>query len=139
MKLTKEQKDRLIEDLDHPWGNAELICDGYRITLQVERIKPLVFRVVTYINGQWRGEWSLGNKEFPEQKFLNKKTHRASTPSFKAKMEKIMGKRAVAKDPYYNKTFFTYDISWPSGKAAINHLCRVCESVEIAPSTEAQP
>lgn len=136
MKLTKEQKDRLIEDLDHPWGNAELICDGYRITLQVERIKPLVFRVVTYINGQWRGEWSLGNKEIPEQKFLNKKTHRACTPSFKAKMEKIFGKRAVAKDPYYNKTFVTYDISWPSGKAAINHLCRVCESVEIAPPAE---
>lgn len=137
MKLTKEQKDTLIADLTSPWGRVHLICDGYRIALVVEQAKPLVFRIVTYINGQWGGEWSLGSKEFPEQKFLNKKTRLACTPSFKAKMEKIFGKRAVAKDPYYNKTFVTYDISWPSGKAAINHLCRVCESVEIVPATEA--
>lgn len=27
--------------------------------------------------------------------------------------------------------------SWASGKAAIAHLCRVCESVEIAPPKDA--
>lgn len=136
MKLTKEQKEKLSADLTSPWGRVRLICDGYRIALVVERCKPMVFRVVTYINGQWRGEWSLGTKEFPEQKFINKKTHRVYSPAFVKKAEKIFGKRAVAKDPEYKRTFITYDISWPSGKAAINHLCRVCESVEIDPETE---
>lgn len=139
MKLTKEQKEKLGDDLTSPWGGVRLICDGYRIALVVERVKPMLFRVVTYINGQWRGEWCLGTKEFPEQKFLNKKTHRVHSPAFVKEMEKILGKRAVAKDPEYRKTFHTYDITCPSGKAAINHLCRVCDSVEIDPETEVQP
>ena len=139
MKLTKEQKNKLAEDLNSPWGVANLLCDGYKITLRVERCKGLTSRVVTYINGRWRGEWCCHDQEFPEQKFLNKRTHRGCSPSFKAKAEKIFGKRAVAKDPFYSKTFVTYDISWPSGKAAINHLCRVCESVEIVLPVEVGP
>jgi len=133
MKLTKEQKAELAEKLTSPWGCVELICDGYRITLQVQCVKALKYRVVTYVNGEWKGLWFSDKTEYPEQKFLNKRTNRACSPAYKAKMEKIFGKRAIAKDPYYSKTFITYDLSWPSGKAAIAHLCRVCESVEIAP------
>ena len=139
MKLTKEQKEMLAETLTTPWGGVELLCDGYRIALQVQRVKELTYRVTTFVNGKWEGKWMSGKEAHPEQKFLNKKTHRACSPSFKAKMEKIMGKRAVAKDPYYSKTFITYDVSWASGKAAITHLCRVCESVEIVPAKELTP
>lgn len=136
MKLSKEQKEKLAETLSMPWGTASLICDGYRITLQVRRAKGMTYRVVTFVNGEWQGAWCSGEAEYPEQKFLNKKTHLAVTPAFKTKMEKILGKRAVAKDPYYSKTFITYNVSWASGKAAIAHLCRVCESVEIAPAAD---
>ena len=72
-----------------------------------------------------------GKETFPEQKFLNRKETPCAKPSEKAKAEKIFGKRAVAKDPWYSKKIVTYDISWASGKQAINHLCRVCESIEI--------
>ena len=99
MKLTKEQKAELAERLARPWGCLELICDGYRITLQVQCVKPY-------------------------------------TPADKARMEKSLGKRFVAKDPWFNKTFISYDMSWPSGKAAIAHLCRVCDSVQLAPNAE---
>lgn len=139
MKLSKEQKDKLAETLSTPWGSATLICDGFRIGLQVQLAKAMTFRVVTFVNGVWKGDWCSGTSEYPEQKFLNKRTHRAVSPAIKAKMEKIMGKRALAKDPYYSKTFVAYDVSWPSGKAAISHLCRVCESVEIAPPSAAAP
>lgn len=139
MKLTKEQKATLIADLMLPWGRVELLCDGDRITLAVQQAKPLVFRVVTFVNGEWRGEWCFGTKEFPEQKFLNKRTHRVYRPAYVKKMEKIFGKREVAKNPEYQRTFVTYDISWPNGRAAINHLCRVCESIEVAPAKEVTP
>lgn len=46
-------------------------------------------------------------------------------------MEKAIGKRAVAKDRDYSKTVTSYMPDWASGKAAINHLCKVCESVEL--------
>ena len=133
MKLSKEQKAELAQKLISPFGHVELLCDGYRIALQVQRGKGLTYRVVTFVNGEWKGIWCSGTENYPEQKFLNKRTNLACSPSLKAKMEKILGKRAVAKDPYCSKTFITYDISWASGKAAIAHLCRVCDSIEIAP------
>jgi hypothetical protein len=46
-------------------------------------------------------------------------------------MEKIYGKRAAAKNLDYKKTVTVYMPDWASGKAAINHLCKVCASVEI--------
>lgn len=139
MKLTKEQKDELALKLDCPWGTVALLCDGFRIDLQVQRYSGLAYRVTTYVNGEWQGKWASGKTEYPEQKFLNKRTHRAFSPKFIRDMEKIFGKRAVAKDPKYKRTFVTYDISWPSGKAAISHLCRVCESVEIVSVAEVTP
>lgn len=133
MKLTKEQKQELIDKLASPWGRVNLLCDGYRITLAVQQVSPLKYRVVTYINGVWEGKWVDGSRSFPEQKFINRKEVSLVTPSEKAKAEKIFGKRAVAKDPWYTNKLVTYDISWASGKQAINHLCRVCESIEVLP------
>ncbi len=131
MKLTKEQKAKLIEKLGLPWGRVELNCDGYRINLVVEQTNPLKYRVVTYVNGQWKGVWCLGIEDHPEQKFLNRKEKPLAKPSERARYEKAFGKRAAAKDPWFSKKIVTYDLSWASGKQAINHLCRVCESIEI--------
>jgi hypothetical protein len=131
MKLSKEQKAALASQLDSPYGRVHLLCDGYEIILRVERAKGLSYRVVTYVNGSWKGTWCSGRESYPEQKFLNRKETPLTTPSKKAEAEKIFGNRAVAKDPFYSKKIVTYDLSWPSGKVAINHLCRVCESVEI--------
>ena len=136
MKLTKEQKSQLAEDLSLPWGAVELLCDGYRIGLQVQRTKGLTYRIVIFVNGKWEGRWLSGVAAYPEQKFLRKVTLPVCRPSMKARAVKIFGKRAVAKDPYYSETFVTYRPDWPSGKAALNHLCRVCESVEIAPGKD---
>lgn len=130
MKLTKEQKAKLIERLSLPWGRVELNCDGYRINLVVEQVSPLKYRVVTYVNGHWKNSW-LAVYSVQEQKFLNRKETPLAKPSERARFEKAFGKRAVARDPWFSKKVVTYDISWASGKQAINHLCRVCESIEI--------
>lgn len=130
-KLTKEQKQALIEELGSPYGCVSLLCDGYQIHLRVERTSQLAYRVITYVNGSWQGKWFSGSEPHPEQKFLNRKERLLAKPSDKARAEKLFGKRAVAKDPWYSKKLVMYDVSWASGKAAINHLCRVCESIEI--------
>lgn len=131
MKLTKEQKVKLIEKLGLPWGRVELMCDGYRINLVVEWVSALKYRVITYVNGKWKGVWVSGIEDHPEQKFLNRKETPLAKPSDRARFEKAFGKRAAARDPRFSKKVVTYDPSWASGKQAINHLCRVCESIEI--------
>lgn len=134
MQLTKEQKADLAATLGHPWGTVALICDGYLVNLQVQRSKGMTYRVMTYVNGQFLGKWISDKEVFPEQKFLRKHVQKLASPAQKAKAEKIFGKRVVAKDPWFNKTLTTYMPDWASGKAAISHLCKVCESVEVATS-----
>ena len=52
-------------------------------------------------------------------------------------METAVGKRYFkqmsAEELYWTKPITVYDISWASGRSAINHLCKVCDSIQIAP------
>ena len=133
--LTKEQRDNLAKALDAPWGpSVYLPCDGRRITLQVQRVggPGINYRVMTFVDGEFRGIWCKG--EAPESKFLRKSETRLISLAKRKLAEKKLGKRWVAKQPIYNKTLTYYYPDWPNGKAAIRHLCKVCESVEIAPS-----
>ena len=131
MKPTKERKDKAIEDLSLTFGSVELMCDGHKVHLRVERGNGLTYRVMTYVDGWFHGKWCDGKTEYPEQKFLNRRIVKACSAKTKAEHEKILGKRAIQKNPYYSATFTIYKPDWASGKAAINHLCKVCESVEI--------
>ena len=131
MKLSKEQKELAIQKISNPYGSVDLMCDGSRITLAVERTSKLAYRVITYVDGVFNGVWCMVDSQSPESKFLRKVNKPVCSPIQKKKMEKIMGKRRFAADPYYSKIYICYMPDWASGKAAINHLCRVCESVEL--------
>lgn len=132
MKLSKEQKDQAIQELSNPWGSIILMCDGYRVALQVQRTSALSFRVMTFVNGEFKGLWCSPENECPESKYLRKTVRPLVSPSRKREMEKILGKRHVAKDPFYSKTLTHYMPDFASGKAAINHMCKVSESIQIA-------
>lgn len=70
MKLSKEQIDVLDRDLSHPYGSGvELLCDGYTVTLKVERCKGMRYRVMTYVNGYFKGIWcGLSKQDYPERR-----------------------------------------------------------------------
>ncbi|OQS39040.1 hypothetical protein B0T40_04435 [Chromobacterium haemolyticum] len=135
MKLSKEQKQELIDKLSYPWGRVSLQCDGYQISLVVRRSKGMTYRVVTYVNGSWDGKWMSGREEHPEQKFLRKTVRQVVSKKERGEMEKAVGKRhfkrMCADNSFWTATMTLYDVSWASGKAAINHLCKVCDSIEI--------
>lgn len=135
MKLSKEQKQQLIELLDTPWGRVRLQCDSYRIDLMVERYKGMTYRVVTYVNGRWEAKWMSSKEVHPEQKFLRKSVRQLTKKAERDQAEKNLGKRLFKKlcekDSIWTATYTLYDISWSSGRAAINHLCKVCDSIQI--------
>lgn len=136
--LTKEQRAELAAQLDHPYGpTVHLLCDGRRIALQLLRESGagVRYRVFTYIDGEFRGAWVKGDT--PEAKFLRKRLQPCCSKAQREKAVKALGKRYVDKSEYYNKVFTYFVPDWPNGKAAINHLCKVCESVEIAPPVAA--
>jgi hypothetical protein len=131
MKLTNEQKEKVIGDLSQLFGRATLRCDGYEVTLQVERFKGFKYRVMTYVNGTFSGKWILPSDAAPESKFLRKMTKPNVSPVKRLKLEKECGKRFIAKDPFFSGSYTCYLPDWSTGKAAVNHLCKVCESVEL--------
>jgi len=131
MTLSKEQKDKVIEDLSYPHGISKLVCDGYQITLSVECFKGMRYRVMTYINGKYKGLWCDPKNECPESIFMRKQVTKLCSPSHKKEMEKVMGKRYIAKDPFFSKTFTWYLPDFASGKTAISHLCKVSKSIQV--------
>jgi hypothetical protein len=137
MKLAKEQKEKVISDLSQLFGRAVLKCDGYEITLQVERFKGFKYRVMTYVNGTFSAVWCLEKNAAPESQFLRKSTRPNLSPVKRLKLEKELGKRYVAKHPYWSGSYTIYLPDWSTGRAAVNHLCKVCQSVELVNSVNA--
>ena len=130
MKLSKAQRETIEQRLSHPYGRAKLICDGHEVTLHVERSKGMTYRVMTYVDGEFRVAWVSAKEAHPQQKFMRKRVRRLYSPAAVAKAEKILGKRYVAKQPSYREAITTYAPDWASGRAALAHLCKVCESIE---------
>lgn len=131
--LTKEQRGELAARLDGLYApSVSLLCDGRHITLEVRRAKPLTYRVMMFIDGELKGAWFRAEPQQPEHKFLRKAVRRMMTAAQRARTEKDIGKRAASKIPLMSATYEYYFADWPSGKAAIGHLCKVCESVEVA-------
>ena len=131
-KMNTEEKQKVIDALSYPHGDATLICDGYRVDLYVERSVGLNFRVVTYVNRQFKGEWCLPESTAPERKFLRpvKKTL-ISAAKIKA-VEKSFGKKKAKEAVAKYQKFWTYAApDFASGRAAINHLCKVCDSILV--------
>lgn len=140
MKLTKEQKQELADKLSYPYGSVRILCDGRLISLQVERFKGMTYRVMIYVDGVFKGAWMVpkkGEDPAPECKYLRKSVRPCISPVKRKKLEKALGKRYVQKDPFYSASYTVYFPDFGSGKAAINHLCKVCDSVEVceAPGT----
>lgn len=129
--LSKEQKEQIIKELSHTFGTVMLKCDDDHITLAVEQVKSLKYRVVIYVNGKWKGEWLDSAKNFPEQKYLNKRVRSLYSKAEVASMQKKFGKRATNNFMSLNKTYVTYDLTWASGKMVLNHLIKVSKSIEL--------
>ena len=130
MKLSKEQKAELIGELNMPWGQVKLRCDGYVVDLQIVRksAKSLSYCVSVYINGVFKGIWVSDKESHPEQKFLRKTVKKLYSPKQMVLFEKACGKREAKK---HQKEMTFYMGHFNTGSAAINHLCRVCDSIEI--------
>ena len=136
-KLTKEQIEALAQNLSFPYHFVKLVCDGYTVDLGVSaKTKTgMSFHVVMRINGTIKGAWLGSKNTHPEQRFLNKRTRQLFNKAAIERFEKSLGKRRAKQFMIeHQETIVSYCFTWPSGKAALNHLNRVCESIEIVES-----
>ena len=150
--IPKDVKAALIARLNSAYGGAELICDGYRINLEVRRVSEtsLRYAVCVFVNGVWKGDWCQERYTGPEQKFARRVERPLHTPSERAQLLKAgpaYGRKGSAERREFeagvNTTYVIYEPVFSSGRAAINHLLRVSETVavpeEMLPATAEAP
>lgn len=134
-KLDKEEVTKLVSLLTLPWGQVKLECDGYTVDLQVQRVKGgMTYRVLTYVNGKFQYAWAFpkdGEPLPPETKFLRKSVVKNISPAKRLRLEKALGKRYVAKDPFFSGSATRYMPDWPTGRAVLNHFIKVCDSIRV--------
>lgn len=133
--LSMAQRKSLATQHSHPFGNLHLLCDGRRITLQMHRTgaTKLTYSVMIYIDGEFKGIWISGREDHPEHKFMRRIEKRLYSEAKIVALEKKFGKRRVAETlPDARKTIVSFFPYWNTYLAALNHLCRVCDSVQVA-------
>lgn len=137
-RLPKAEKEALVARVSHPYGAAELMCDGFKVSLQVTRVKEMTYRVMVYVNGVWKGEWCGGNKDFPEQKFARRIERFIHSQKDRERMMKtatVFGRKGSKErtdwEAKANAKWVGFDPTFASGLAAVNHLLKVCESVSV--------
>ncbi len=132
--LSMSQRKALADKHSNPYGSLTLLCDGRRITLQTQRASKtsMTYCVMTYVDGKFEGRWISAAEPCPEQKFMRRAEKRYVSEKKIAAMEKKYGKKRVAE--YWTnarKVHISFMPYWKTYLAALNHLCRVCESVEV--------
>lgn len=128
--LTKEQKALAINELETKW-KLQLNCDGYEITLKIQRHKmKLVIGI--YVDGTVKGAWCTEHEKHPEAKYLAPHFINVWKTSSKKEIIKTYGKREAYKrfpdlddKREYRLPYFT------NATKAINHLIKVSDSIEL--------
>lgn len=137
MTISKEQWSEIEVQLSSIMGRVELMCDGYKISAEVERDKMKLV-VSVYVDGYIRGQWMF-NKEGSEipLKFHQEKKRFAFSAKYRALLIKQSKVRGIGKDfrdsciADAKKTNSHYWPHWPNAAAFCRHIRKTCASIEI--------
>lgn len=137
MTINKEQWAEIENRLSGVFGQVELLCDGYKITAAIERIKMKLV-VSIYVDGFIKGEWIFndGNSEIP-RKFYKEVKRFVFHAKYRALMVKWSKCKYLSKEVRAKyaadatKTRSHWWPNWPNAKAFCRHIRKTCTSIEI--------
>ena len=131
MSLSKEQQDHVLKELDIPYNKVILHCDGHDVTLRLVRMKMKLV-VDIYVDQMFKGIWLTEPDKHPEAKFLPTKKVKIYSQKSKAEIIKVLGKREAKKSfPDLDKVIESKSYYFSSPKAALSHLIKVSDSIEL--------
>ncbi len=135
--MTNEDWAKVEEILTHEWIQVGLLCDGYRLTLQLSRIKPMQLGITFFVNGWLRGKWILNDCEERMRFFrpLKRPVHSARYRSTYMKLSKET-RDHLGWD--MSQTVIYWQPWWPSFRALKAHLIKYNKSIELVPMTTAE-
>lgn len=120
--MSKEEWDDVEMLLSYPYGGkAELLIDGYRITIIVAQEKPLKYVFVVYIDGKLNSEWILKDCEI-RRKFFQKHTKSLLTAQDKKRLSKE--RKEVREAIIKKNTYYWYSPYWNSFRSLKSHFIK---------------
>lgn len=121
--ITKEQWQEIEANLAGQYGFVTLLCDGYTLTLQVQRIAALKYGIFFYVDGHFLGKW-FGEDCEERRRFFQPIERFLHDAKFRNELLKIYGgKRAPkAQAARINQKRTSYRHYWTSVKALRRHL-----------------
>lgn len=132
--MTKEEWQLVKEKLSSVFGRAELKIDGYAVTLEVRRIKPLKYAIMVFVDGVSKGEWCLGEAE-ESKRFCRPVTRALHSPARKRAALKGLRSKAEIKRISdllgLDKTWTYWDLCWPTFEPLKRHLIANNQSIEL--------
>lgn len=132
MSLSKEQKAFIIKELNNQMSVIKLNCDGFEVSLSLERVQNFKLAIGLYVNGFMKGSWIIRPDDYHESKFLPIRTKSKYSPKIKQQIIKIWGKRRAYKEyPDLDEKIEYKGSHFSSARSALNHLNKVSESIEL--------
>lgn len=130
--MTKQEWDIVEEHLKHQFYAVVLICDGYRLTLQLCQIKGMELAIWIWINGQMKGSWYQEDCEERRRFFWPRARHRWSAKSRKT-LKGMGAKYLKSKGIDLNEILIIHYPWWKSFRSLKAHLIKNNVSIELAP------
>lgn len=129
--MTDEEWKEVEQAVGYPFGRADLIVDGYEISISCLRYKALEYRLVVFINNELKDEWLLNDCE-ERRRFMRK--HKRCYLTEKQKKSKQF--RELPEDLKQRaveiNTVTQYYFDFPSFKSLKSQLIRNNKSIEMA-------
>ncbi|MFZ6747447.1 hypothetical protein [Undibacterium sp. Ren11W] len=132
MSITKEQWTQVETELSGSWGHVEMLIDGFKVNLHVERVKLLKYTIMTYVNGQFCGKWMIADSEEGKRFFCTKSSFVLSA-KHRAELIKIWGGKRCpkAKLEELNKKTTILMPHWSNVKTMRRHFEKNNQSLEL--------
>lgn len=126
--MTKEEWTKVETALGSIYGRAELLIDGYNVSVVCIPEKPLHQVLMVYINGEFKTKWCLEDCEERRRFcFKSKKVLLNSRQRAELKREKKSIQEAVKKQ----MTTYAYYPFWNSLRTLKSHFIKNNSSIEL--------
>lgn len=135
--MTKEEWAQVEEQLKHQLNPVTLLCDGYRLQLQLSRIAAMSLGITFYVDGWMRGEWFFDDCE-ERQRFFRPMTHLIYGVKSRRAYRGISAKSLKEYGIDLEKTSTSFSFYWTSFRALRAHLNKHNKSILLVPLETAE-
>lgn len=116
------------ESLKNFWSPVKLKCDGYELTLSLERINQFKNGIMVYVNGVMKVKWMIEDCE-ERRRFFRSVTKSFLSPKKKAALKKLSKKNRLQLEEMTR--YISYYPYWTSFRALKSHLIKNNSEIEL--------